>query len=136
MLQIEVKCPTSKYFLSIISTYKNSASSIFFSILNETKILINSAPSGINILLDKKSTASKIFFPKIVISLHTPNDNADGIPTKKMPKPISHDNFVLFSCSPFANAETTVSSRENADVNVANVNSARNTVKKNPPNGI
>lgn len=53
-----------------------------------------------------------------------------------MPKPIIHDNFVLFSCSPFANAETTVSSRENADVNVANVNSARNTVKKNPPNGI
>lgn len=104
--------------------------------MNETKILINSAPSGINILLDKKSTASKIFFPKIVISLHTPNDNADGIPTKKIQKPMIHDSFVLLSCSPFANAETTVSSRENADVNVANVNSARNTVKKNPPNGI
>ncbi len=97
---------------------------------------MNSAPSGINILLDKKSTASKIFFPKIVISLHTPNDNADGIPTKKMQKPIIHDNFVLLSCSPFATAETTVSNSENADVNVANVNSARNTVKKNPPNGI
>ena len=37
---------------------------------------------------------------------------------------------LFFSCSPFANAETTVSSKENADVNVANVNSARNTVKK------
>ena len=47
-----------------------------------------------------------------------------------MQKPIIHDNFVLLSCSPFANAETTVSSKENADVNVANVNSARNTVKK------
>ena len=47
-----------------------------------------------------------------------------------------HDNFFLLSCCPFASAETTVSSSENADVNVANVNSARNTVKKKLPNGI
>lgn len=100
------------------------------------KILINSVLSGINILLDKKFIVLKIFFLKIVILFYILNDNVDGIFIKKMLKLISYDNFVFFFCLLFVNVEIIVFSKENVDVNVVNVNSVRNIVKKNLLNGI
>ncbi len=94
---------------------------------------MSSAPAGIRILLTRKSALSKILFPKNVISDNTLKERADGMPTKKINSPVSQAIFVLLFPFLLVSAATTISSIENADVNVANRNKAKKNSKNNLP---
>lgn len=106
----------------------NSSISTSFFIFQGTKMAIKRAPSGIRILLTRKSKASKMLFPKIDTSLNKPYDSAEGIPTTKISKPEIQDSFIRLCCSPLAKEATIISNIENADVKVANKNSAKKKV--------
>src|SRR3954463_15952636 len=106
-----------------------------FFILYETNTEISKAPIGINVLLTRKSAASKMLLPKIETSDNTLNDKADGTPTKNMRHPIIQDSRFR-PPFPFDTAATTISSNEKADVSVANRNSTRNRIKKTLPKNI
>ena len=126
----------AKSLLPIVDPALISSQSTFFGILKAAKIAIINAPIGIKIFDTKKSAASKMMWPKIVMSPSIPKDKADGIPTIKIRIPVIHVTFFLFVVSPFVTAATIISNIENADVKVANKNNNKNTIKKITPNGI
>ena len=83
-----------------------------------------------------KSHKSKMVLPKILNSLQTPNDSAEGIPTMKIAMPVTQAWLLRFFSSWRMVAAITVSSIENAEVSVAKTTNSINTANKYVPIGI
>lgn len=96
---------------------------------------INSAPSGIKILLTKKSIVSKYVSENNLNCESTPNDRVDGIPTAKIIIPSVKDVLILLELSPFIVELTRISSIEKPEVNAANKNNIKNPTKNILPSG-
>ena len=101
-----------------------------------TKTAIRKAPTGIRILLTKKSAASKTDFPRIVTSDQTPKESAEGIPRKKISSPTNQEYRLRLRASPLDREATMISSIEKAEVSVANKNRTINTSRNRLPNGM
>lgn len=125
-----------KIFLLRDDPCDSSLNSTFFDIFKGTNIEIRRAPSGIRILLTRKSAASKMDLSNKVICPSSPKESADGIPTIKINIPTNQDDFLLLESFPLAIGATIISSIEKADVKVANKNNNKNAIKKIVPNGI
>lgn len=113
----------------------NSSNTCSFFIFHVIKIAINKLPIGSIKLLTKKSAVSKMFLPNTVTFFKTPNDNAEGNPTRKTIPPANIADLGRFSCFSFVRAATIISSSEKDDVNVANKNNSKNSAKNTDPNG-
>ena len=83
-----------------------------------------------------KSHKSKMVLPKILKSLHTPKDSAEGMPTTKIAIPIIQAWLLRFFSSWRMVAAMTVSNMENAEVSVAKTTNSINTANKYVPIGI
>lgn len=98
------------------------------------KIAIRILPIGNNILLTRKSVASKILFPKIDTSFKILSARAEGIAAINMIIPRKMAEIALGTPLSFK-AATIISYKLNEDVNVANKNNNKKIAKNACPNG-
>ena len=98
------------------------------------KIAIRILPIGNNILLTRKSVASKILLPRIDTLLKVLSARAEGIAAIKIIMPRKIAEIALGTPLSFK-AATIISYKLNEDVNVANKNNNKKIAKNACPNG-
>ncbi len=101
-----------------------------------TNNVTNIPPKGKNILEARKSKASNIFFPNIVISAQGPKDKLLGIDKRKVPKAIIIVATFLFILNFSVIKATDTSNNEIVEVIAAIATKVKNKVAKKLPKGM